>query len=438
MDIQEITLIKVDANHNNNKFYRVTLHEDDSITTSWGRVGNENVQSQTQYGGERRFNTIVRGKERKGYKKTEVQQTTPTKQSVDKKILHDVVSGTLINNVEDSSLTSAIKYMVDCNRHEIIKTSGGMLKVDDDGVVKTPLGIVSSSSIDEASKILDEISSKNSVDTRVRLTSDYLTLIPQKVVGRDWASSFFDDLDKINNQRSLLRQLRSSLDWFNAQDFSENKEETDLSKFKDLFNVTLNVVDNKTVLNDVEEYYVSTLSKNHSSRHLKIKNVYGLSYPDFVDYDFNSLSKELGNEKMLWHGTDAGNVLSILREGLFCPPITDRKFKSNGRMYGNGVYLSDCSSKSLNYSQGYWSGTRNDRCFMFLADFIMGNEYRPNYDKSNNYRFDPQRAYFGIDGKGNKFDSISVKGGAGEVLNNEMIVWNTKQIRLKYLIEFNK
>lgn len=132
-----------------------------------------------------------------------------------------------------------------------------------------------------------------------------------------------------------------------------------------------------------------------------------------------------------------------------CPPLGDSRFVTSGRMYGAGgsskklgknqgdVYFSDTSSKSLNYSYGYWRNDRQNRCFMFLADVIMGNEYRPNYDKENNYRFNAEKAYFGSDGSRRKFDSISVKGGAGEVLNNEMIVWNSSQIRLKYLVEFN-
>lgn len=451
MSIQEVILIKVDSNVNNNKFYKVVLHEGDTITTSWGRVGTENPASKTQPGSERQFNTIIRGKERRGYKRTEVYSTSPDRKTVDRKVLKEVASRNLAKDA-DPALSNAISYMVERNRHDIIETSGGMLKVDDSGVVKTALGVVGEDSIKAANSILDKVSQSKDTRTLSSLTNEYLSLIPQKVKGRDWATSFFDDGSKIVEQKNLLRQLRSSLDWYNAQDFTDNDETVNTDDFQNVFNVKLNTVPvGGDVFGMVDELYKKTRNVQHHKDvlHLGVKNVYELTYSDDVNSEFDELSKELGNQKLLWHGTDAGNVLSILREGLYCPPLNDRKFMTSGRMFGSGglikggkqpgdIYLSDQSTKSIRYASGRWSGQRNDRCFMFLADVVMGNEYRPNEDKENNYQFTAEKAYFGTDDKEQKFDSISVKGGTCGVLNNEMIVWNTKQIRLKYLVEFNK
>lgn len=440
MSVQETILIKVDSNVNNNKFYKVVLHEGDTITTSWGRVGTENPASKTQPGGERRFNTIVRGKERRGYVKTNVHSTSPDKKTVDRKVLHEVASKSLAKDT-DPALSSAISYMVDRNRHDIIETSGGMLKVDDSGVVKTALGIVGEDSIKAANNILDKVSQVKDKDAVSKLTNEYLSLVPQKVKGRDWAETFFDDGSKIVEQKNLLRQLRSSLDWYNAQDFTDNDETVNTDDFQNVFNVKLNTVAvDGDVFRMVDELYKKTRNSRHHRDvlHLGVKNVYELTYSDDVNSEFDELSKELGNQKLLWHGTDAGNVLSILREGLYCPPLNNSKFIISGRMFSNGIYCSDQGSKSIRYSAGRWNGQNNDRCFMFLADVVMGNEYWPNRDKENNYQFNAKKAHNGEDGTGRKFNSISVKGGTCGVLNNEMIVWNTKQIRLKYLVEFNK
>ena len=55
----------------------------------------------------------------------------------------------------------------------------------------------------------------------------------------------------------------------------------------------------------------------------------------------------VGNVQELWHGTRAGNLLSILRAGFTIPPANAPHV--TGRMFGNGVYFSDQSTKSLNY-----------------------------------------------------------------------------------------
>ena len=440
MNVQEVVLIKVDSNANNNKFYKVVLHEGDTITTSWGRVGTENPASKTQQGGERQFNTIIRGKERKGYKRTEVYSTSPDRKTVDRKVLKEVASKNLAKS-SDPILSNAISYMVAQNRHDIIETSGGMLKVDDSGVVKTALGIVGEDSIKAANNILDKVSQTKDKNTVSKLTNEYLSLIPQKVKGRDWASTFFEDGSKVVEQKNLLRQLRSSLDWFNSQDFTDNDETVNTDDFQNVFNVKMNTVPvDGDVFKKIDEFYKKTRNSRHHGDvlHLSVKNVYELTYSDDVNDEFDKLSKKLGNQKLLWHGTDAGNVLSILREGLYCPPLNNSKFIISGRMFSNGVYCSDQGSKSIRYSAGRWNGKYNDRCFMFLADVVMGNEYWPNKDKESGYRFNAQKAHHGTDDNGRKFNSISVKGGTCGVLNNEMIVWNTKQIRLKYLVEFNK
>jgi len=106
--------------------------------------------------------------------------------------------------------------------------------------------------------------------------------------------------------------------------------------------------------------------------------------------------------------------------GLIIPPHNAPHV--TGRMFGNGIYASDESTKALNYATNFWtSGGNTTRIFMFLVDFAMGNTYSPSgYDYSL-----PKRGY----------DSTFAKGG-GAVRNNEMIVYKTNQCDLKFLLEF--
>jgi poly [ADP-ribose] polymerase len=95
-------------------------------------------------------------------------------------------------------------------------------------------------------------------------------------------------------------------------------------------------------------------------------------------------------------------------------------------MFGNGVYFSDQSTKSLNYAAGYWDGKASDeRCYMFLADVAMGRPWHPDRTGAS---VKPPAGY----------DSVYARGGKDRVLNNEMIVYRTSQVNLKHLVEFEK
>jgi poly [ADP-ribose] polymerase len=438
MKLQETTLIKVNAGANNNKFYRVTLHEDSSLTITWGRVGSDGV-SETRGGGETAFKRIIAAKLKRGYKHIEVTSTAPAKKVTDSKRLEKVALTSLGRGSLAPALTSAISYMASCNRHNIIETSGGMLQVDESGIVKTALGLVSAGSLEAAEKVLARIAKGTTAQEQRLLTTDYLMLVPQRVKGREWDRTFFTEDTTVEDQRTLLRQLRSSLAMYDARISSAEQTDEDAfdpAQFADIFSVGMAHVEDSTIVDKIKKLFASTLNRHHTSRHMQVANVFELTYEDKVNEEFEKLSKKLGNQKLLWHGTDAGNVLSILREGLYVPPMGDPKFKTSGRMFGAGVYFADQSTKSLGYSSGYWKDNRTNRCFMFLADVVMGREYWPN--KAADWRREiPSVATLKTPG-GHNYNSISVRGGTCGVVNNEMIVWDTKQIRLKYLVEFTE
>ncbi|MGG2383099.1 hypothetical protein, partial [Salmonella enterica] len=83
---------------------------------------------------------------------------------------------------------------------------------------------------------------------------------------------------------------------------------------------------------------------------------------------WNANGKKVGNIKELWHGTRVGNVLSIMKGGFVIPPSNASHV--TGRMFGNGVYFSDQSTKSLNYAYGCAPGQKGGiekSTFMFLS-----------------------------------------------------------------------
>jgi poly [ADP-ribose] polymerase len=135
---------------------------------------------------------------------------------------------------------------------------------------------------------------------------------------------------------------------------------------------------------------------------------------------WNKKDKPL-NHQELWHGTKKSNIISILKNGFVIPPSNAKHVV--GRMFGSdGIYLSDQSTKSLNYSYGWWSGSRDKNCYMFLCDALLGKQYIPNGSCSHLPK---------------GYNSIFAKAGYSNVQNNEMIV-PLNQVNPKYLIEFDE
>ena len=54
------------------------------------------------------------------------------------------------------------------------------------------------------------------------------------------------------------------------------------------------------------------------------------------------------NRRLLWHGTRPQNLISILTKGL----LVNAPFVNlTGRLFGDGLYLSDMYDKSVSYSR---------------------------------------------------------------------------------------
>jgi poly [ADP-ribose] polymerase len=435
----ETMLIYVDSVNNNNKFYHVTLDENDVVTKRWGRVGSDGAVS-TEHTGYAGYERAIRAKEKKGYKKTQVNAThVTTSTALNNMSLESVAQKHLSVDPTNTFIAKLISRLVAANKHQIMEKSGGQIKISDDGIVRTALGIVNQGTINEARILLNRLMQAH---TNMSLLSDlerYLTLIPQDVGRRRGWHEDFLKAENLNKQSDFLNQLESSVQWYNqtlaAAQVDANKDEAE-KDHSDLFRMRLGYLDKSDPrYKHIEKAYLKSRNLRHTSSNLKLVNVYTVEDKGNEEA-FQKAVTELGNVKELWHGTSVANILSILTKGLFIPKSGGGDgIQIAGRMFGDALYFSPQSSKSLNYSTGFWHGSRqNSNCFMFFNDIVMGNEFRPthwDYTQQN-------KAYKGTDSAGKRYNSISVKGGTCRVLNDEIMVWNTDQINLKYLCEFSE
>lgn len=424
--VKERRFIKSDVAKNNNKFWYIELYDNYEVITRNGRVGDSaQVHPKTftsMSAAESFFDSKIREKtgDRKGYTELKVVIGANTE-------VKQVASGSLADialkqiNKNNSVIDNLIRYLSKKNIHNIV--SATTITYDESkGTFSTPCGIITQDGIDTARALLDEISpsieqGKFNEVSFVKKVQEYIQLVPRKTARKLIIEDIIPNLEAINKENQILDALTASLQQVITTPTQDTTTKVDEPK---IFSVSVDLVEDKKIIDHIKQFYNQTRNQMHTSSNLNVKTVYSVKIDSMYDA-FEKKGKSLGNIMELWHGTRVENVLSILKCGLVIP-------KSNsghvtGRLFGDGLYFSDQSTKSLNYAQGYWGhGSADNNCFMFLADVAMGKSYTPSYCQKD---------------IPNGYNSFYAKANASGVRNNEMIVPNVYQANLTYLIEFS-
>lgn len=435
MNARTVTLILVDSKANSNKFYTLELDGAGRLAKTYGRVGSAGVTNYENTGISG-YEKILREKKRKGYTEVAVAQDIAPKTSPLANSALTAVAKTALTSGKartNTAVEDLIERIVRVNAHDVFELSGGMIKVDTSGRVKTPLGLVTAHSIRQATNLLDRMEALPAAAI-APLLEDYLKLVPQKVSSRaGWAVTFFNSQNTFQRQRDFLSQLSDSVSFFETQAAAAVTSDVAVdAQFKYKIRAISSAGD---VFKRIQKFYDDGRNSHHAASSLRLKNVFELVDPAGAKV-YAKVAEEIRNEQQLWHGTKAANLLSILRKGLYVPPVSGTTIQTVGRMFGDGVYLSNQSTKSLGYSTGLWHGGRENNSFMLLADVAMGSEYRPTTQGFD--RRTPVEARTSLNKFGKPWNSINVRPGTAGVRNHEAIVWNTDQIRLRYLCEFDR
>ncbi len=420
--------LKADHKKNNNKFWYISMYSDNSVTTEYGRVGNSPQSRTKPFGSEtlakRHFDKMIRSKERKGYRKIEVVEETVTKTISPSTSLKEVAKSQI--QTDSPETVKLVEYLAEQNVHTILQNTT-MSFNKQSGLFETPCGIVTRATITKARDVLVKISDVIAKDNKKLLISDsygellndYLMLIPQKIGTKFNPETLYRNLNDIKKQNDILDSLGASIDMVEKDKNIAIQQSTKEDKIPQIFSVKLELDDSGATYDKLNKLYNGTKQSMHSCSHLKIKKIYTVEIKTMFEA-FEKEGRPLGSVWELWHGTRVSNLLSILKVGLIVPP--SNAGHCTGRMFGNGIYFSDQSTKALNYAHGYWGGSRDNNCFMFLADVAMGKYCVPK-SSGRNY---PLAGY----------DSTFAQGNKSGVMNNEMIVPKVSQCNLKYLVQF--
>jgi len=329
------------------------------------------------------------------------------------------------SNINNPKIVKLINQIVDENIHNI--TTLTTLTLTSNGL-ETPLGPVTKEQVAKARAALIKLQSllgkndkmdSNLID--VRTTNNlYYSLIPHSFGHKITIDDWILESKKLIEEFDLLDQLESAVQM--GSSLNQNA-----SQRLSAIGIDIEELINRTEYDRLQHYVANSKANNHHGLDVwnwKVRDIYSIKIPNERSR-FETTSKRLGNIKELFHGSKNCNILSILKNGLIIPPHNAPGV--TGRAFGNGLYGACHSTKSLNYSTGWWSGSKNryNNAFLFITLFAMGREY---IVKSATYNDPPQ-----------SYDSTWARSGSNSSLyNDEFIVYNPNQTTITYLIEMCK
>ena len=420
-----IMLIKFDTKQNCNKFYEITLLDDNTVQARYGRVGN-NGQFKKYSGGQGKVNSLYRSKLRGGYKLAEVEVQSSSGHHQINAI--DVALQQI--KYQDDASKAFIRTIAESNIHNIVGNTNITFDKDD-GLFKTPLGIVKRDAVLKAMSLLDDIDKliKNgaSDDKIFDANEAYFFIIPNKVKNARLKEHLLFTHEQVDKQRQICGALIDTLELLEELKAGKKKlkEEAREQDIPEVFDVEVEHLQDKKMIHKIVSMYED--SKNsmhgHTIARSKVSNIYKIKLGSQQEA-FQKEKEKIGNVQLLWHGSRIANLLSIMSKGLLTP--SESPGAKVGAMFGPGLYFANQSSKSLQYCDGlFWSTSRQktNKVYLFLASVAMGKYQVP----SGMTKKKPSAGYH----------SYWAKAGQSGVRNDEIIVFNPAQVRLDYIVEIS-
>lgn len=449
-DVKKKAVLQVtDINSNKNKYYAIELHvaagSKYRVYTHYGRTDDldsnpnagmrESRYLNSIYDAEIIYNKIYKEKTsaRKGYKELNLASSKiGSKQSfgqssgtIDDKTLKKLaVKQTKSVPVTTVTIPVPVQELVANLYHE---ATNALTKVVNATItangIETPLGVLTLGQIDAGQKVLDELAQevskkKVSTDACQTLSGQFYTLIPHRF-GRSKANilaAVICQPSQVNDKQDTLQLMR------------------DMLKVNGKTNVLINPkIEKKYIALGCEIGYLDKTSakfKDIATYIKKSKDTYG-SAPDIKNIytlrreDEFKAFKDVGNKKLLFHGSDAANWVGILSRGLLLPKLVTKYgvSRTDGGWLGNGIYFGD----SISTSMGYAGSGKRDTSYIAIANVALG--------KMKEYK----EITYGLNSPPKGFNSCHGNPkGCSEFDDNEFVIYAHNQQRLEYLIELDE
>lgn len=403
-DKKYVKLIFVSSD-NNNKFYEMIYEGGSNFTVKYGRVEKTSITISKSIS---EWTSVYREKVNKGYDDISEMVAVETTE-----VTQTVSTDSQYKEIAIASLKKFIDLMRSYTNDLVKKTYS--VKADK----------VSPKQVEEAQKILDDLKQLDEKDQKAindKLIELY-KIIPRSMSNvrshllpsLDLSKAIDQEQDNLDAMTLQVKMMQKEADKAKKSKSTKKTkaDEPVLQTFIEAMGISMDDADANGKKNF--QYILDQLKGR------KIEGIFSVDKPE-ENIKFEDWLKEQSDKstRYLIHGTRCTSVIPILREGLKIRPVGN--FQFSGKVYGDGNYFSEVTSKSLNYT-----GYDKDQ-ILLVYEVHTGNPY--TYDgwyRGNSFSLN----YAELKKRG--YDSTYVKAGNG-LLNSEIIAYKEQQCRIKYII----
>lgn len=411
-------LILVDPNNNgvdSNKFYKMAGNGDNTFTVEYGRVG---ATPQTKTYPMSKWNSTLSSKLKKGYvDRSDLMQEVIADSKVEDKS----------NGVDEFGLVQNLSV------REIVKRLWDYANKTIQSAYSVRAEAVTQAMIDAAQEKIDYIAAnyKNwSVEEFNKNLNELFIIVPRKMKRvSDCLVSDSSEYDK------KLSEEQSLLDTMAGQVYKPKAKIADTdSEIKASENILqkMGITMEEATKEDIAK--IKKAMGDSAGKFYKAWRVTNLETEK--NYQKFTTENNIGNVKLLCHGSRNQNWFNILKMGLKIRPAGAI---ATGSMFGLGIYWSNPEkykggvAKSIGYTSlgGYWTRDYQNCGFLAFFDVAIG-------DSVDAYSFDSKYYSYNLERlkKDNpKAWSLWAHGNTSMLRNDEIIVYDDRQMTIRYLVE---
>lgn len=319
-----------------------------------------------------------------------------------------------------------IRYIYDEATNALTTTVN--VKITANGI-ETPLGILTLGQIEKGEAILQELyklfqsGAKGGAKSRSKmedLSGEFYSAIPHRIGRTREAiqSAIIDSMEDFESKQETLQLMKDMLQ-VNGDAGSVLYDSEAGAKYDALKCKVAAVPRGSSVYKEIADHVVKSQVKFHG---IKVGEIFTLKR----DGEHEVFTDHIPDQRLLFHGSRIKNWVGILSRGILLPKIVVSMGvnRTDAGWLGNGIYFGDASCTSAFYTSPGKRGTR----YMAIARVALGK--RKEYTKITYGITEPPAGY-------NSCHGVRCKTGvSSQFADDEYVIYDGRQQRLEYLVEF--